>query len=289
MTAASLIVVATGPLATVQDLGRPGYAHLGVPRSGAADLASFTLANRLVGNPESAAAIEVTLGGFRARAVGRMLIAVTGPAVRVRVGGTDVGSHAAAAVRDGDLVELLAPNRGCRNYLAVRGGLDVMPELGSRATDTLSGLGPAALRTDDVVPIGAQESAWPATVLAPVGSSADIVDLIADPGPRDDRLVDVGALTVGHWTVTAASNRVGLRLDRVDASPLPRHRADLPELRSEGVPLGGVQIPPSGQPVVFLADHPVTGGYPVVAVLTPESVCRAAQLTAGDVVRVLLR
>ncbi|ALG83814.1 biotin-dependent carboxyltransferase family protein [Gordonia phthalatica] len=286
---ASLTVVSTGPLATFQDLGRPGFAHLGVPRSGAADLPALRQANRLVGNAEGAAAVEVTLGGWSARATGRLLIAVTGPAVRVRVGGKDVGSHGAVPVSDGDLIEVSTPPRGCRNYVAVRGGFDAPAELDSRSTDTLSGLGPAPLRNGDVLAVGTDADVWPATTFAPAGAVPDLVDLIADPGPRDDRLVDVGVLAVGRWTVTPASNRVGLRLDRTDAAPLPRHRDDLPELRSEGVPLGGVQIPPSGQPVIFLADHPVTGGYPVVAVLNPESVWRAAQLTAGDVVRLRLR
>ena len=306
VSAPALTVVTTGPLATFQDLGRPGFAHLGVPRSGAADLPALRLANRLVGNPEGNAAVEVTLGGWSARATGRMLVAVTGPAVSVRVGGKDVGSHGAIPVHDGDLIEVFTPARGCRNYLAVRGGFDAPAELGSRSTDTLSGLGPAPLSVGDVLAVGTDEADWPATAFAPVGGLPDVVDLIADPGPRDDRLIDPTALAVGRWTVTPASNRVGLRLDRPDPenpdpenpalenptpdhSPLPRHRDDLPELRSEGVPLGGVQIPPAGRPVIFLADHPVTGGYPVVAVLTPESLWRAAQLTAGDVVRLRLR
>lgn len=285
----ALTVMSTGPLATFQDLGRPGFARLGVPRSGAADLPALRQANRLVGNREEAAAVEVTLGGWSARVSGRALIAVTGPATRVRVGGREVGSHCAAPVTDGGLVEVLTPAHGCRNYVAVRGGFDAPVELESRSTDTLSGLGPAPLRIGDVLEIGTDDRAWPATTFAPVGSLPDVVDLIADPGPREDRLMDPGVLAVGRWAVTSASNRVGLRLERTDGSPQPRHRDDLPELRSEGVPLGGVQIPPSGQPVIFLADHPVTGGYPVVAVLNAESIWQAAQLTAGDVVRVRLR
>ncbi|MGI6796438.1 biotin-dependent carboxyltransferase family protein [Gordonia sp. PS3] len=286
---ARLSIEAPGPLATVQDFGRPGLAHLGVPRSGAADLPSLAQANRLVGNPEDAAAIEVTLGGWAARATGRMLIAVTGPAVSLTVDGIEVGSHSVVAVHDGGMIRIHTPSRGCRNYLAVRGGFDVPAELGSRSTDTLSGLGPAPLRAGDVLTVGTCEDDWPATSLAPVGSIADIVELVAAPGPRDDRLVDVGVLGTGRWRVAPASNRVGVRLDRAHSAPPLEHRSDLPEMRSEGVPLGGVQIPPSGQPVIFLADHPVTGGYPVVAVLNPESVWRAAQLTAGDEVRFVLR
>ncbi|EGD54207.1 biotin-dependent carboxyltransferase family protein [Gordonia neofelifaecis] len=286
---ATLTVLSTGPLATVQDFGRPGRAHLGVPRSGAADLPALAQANRLVGNPEGAAAIEVTLGGWSARATGRMLLAVTGPAVRVTIDGVEAGSHSAIGVRDGAVVRVDAPVRGCRNYVAVRGGFDVLAELGSRSTDTLSGLGPDPLRVGDVLAIGSDENEWPASGFAPVGSIPEIVSLVAATGPRDDRVVDVTVLGDGRWTVSPASNRIGVRLDRVADDPPVRHRDDVPEMRSEGVPLGGVQIPPSGQPVIFLADHPVTGGYPVVAVLTAESVSRAAQLTAGDEVRIVLR
>lgn len=282
------VVASTGPLATVQDLGRPGHAHLGVPRSGAADLESFALANRLVGNLEDAACVEVTLGGFSARIHGTALVAVAGPTTVVRVDGHDVGSHSAIPLKNGQTLSVTAPRRGCRNYVAVRGGFDVSPELDSRSTDTLSGLGPAPLSIGDELPVGRLSGAWPAVMLAPPVPcpASPAVSLTVRFGPRDDRLVAPRLLTGGVWVVNPASNRIGVRLDRPDDSTEPAlaHR-DLRELASEGVPLGGVQIPPSGQPVLFLADHPVTGGYPVVAVVTPASLPRAAQLVAGDRVR----
>lgn len=282
------VVASTGPLATVQDLGRPGHAHLGVPRSGAADLQSFALANRLVGNLEDAACIEVTLGGFSARAHGTALVAVTGPATIVRVNGREVGSHCAVPLKNGQTLSVTAPVHGCRNYVAVRGGFDVVAELGSRSTDTLSGLGPAPLAVGDALPVGHSSAAWPAVMLAPGAPcpAEPAVMLTVRPGPRIDRVASPELLVEGAWLVNPASNRIGVRLDRPEgcAEPALTHR-DLPELASEGVPLGAVQIPPSGQPVVFLADHPVTGGYPVVAVVTPSSLPRAAQLVAGDRVR----
>ncbi|MEJ9080119.1 biotin-dependent carboxyltransferase family protein [Gordonia malaquae] len=288
MTPAEFTVCSTGPLATIQDLGRPGHAHLGVPRSGAADRESFGLANRLVGNLPDAACVEVTLGGFSARVHGTALIAVTGPPTRVRVDGHDVGSHSAIPLRNGQSVSVTAPRHGCRNYIAVRGGFDAVPELGSRSTDTLSGLGPPPLSVKDRLTVGDLSDDWPAVMLAPppaVGTEPAVV-LSVRPGPRTDRLIDPGQLVIGRWQVNPASNRIGVRLDRPSTSTEPPlvHR-DLPELRSEGVPLGGVQVPPSGQPVIFLADHPVTGGYPTVAVLTPASLIRAAQLVSGDSVR----
>ncbi len=288
MTPAEFTVCSTGPLSTVQDRGRAGLAHLGVPRSGAADLESFALANRLVGNRPDAACIEVTLGGFSARVHGTALIAVSGPATRVRVDGHDVGSHSAVPLRNGQSVSVTAPRLGCRNYVAVRGGFDAPLELGSRSTDTLSGLGPAPLQVTDHLLVGDLAGDWPATMLAPPPASATepSVVLTVRPGPRADRLVDPGLLVMSRWVVNPASNRIGVRVDRPAGSTEPAlaHR-DLPQLLSEGVPLGGVQVPPSGQPVIFLADHPVTGGYPVVAVLTPASLIKAAQLVAGDSVR----
>ncbi|WP_132993138.1 biotin-dependent carboxyltransferase family protein [Gordonia zhaorongruii] len=277
-----------GPLATAQDLGRPGFAHLGVPRSGGADLGALTAANRLVGNQASAAVIEITMGGFSARVHGTALVSVTGPATRVRVDGHDVGSHCAVSLRNGETVSVTAPHRGCRNYIAVRGGFDVSPELGSRSTDTLSGLGPDPLRVGDEIPVGDESGAWPAVMVVPPPQPpvTPAVELTVRAGPRSDRLVDADLLLTGSWRVNPASNRIGVRLDRAQHStdPALEHR-DLPDLRSEGVPLGGVQVPPSGQPVLFLADHPVTGGYPVIGVLTPSAVDLAAQLVAGDSVR----
>ncbi|MFT3659976.1 MAG: biotin-dependent carboxyltransferase family protein [Gordonia sp. (in: high G+C Gram-positive bacteria)] len=290
-----LTVVTPGPLATLQDLGRPGYAHLGVPRSGAADLGALRQANRLVGNPESATAVETTFGGWSARAHGLVVLAVTGPATTVLVDGRGVGSHATVSVRDGSLVEVLPPTRGCRNYVAVRGGFVAPLTLGSSSTDTLSGLGPDPLRPSDQLHIGDAALAWPSATFAPGPPAPGRVhDLIVRRGPRHDDLAAPEALSRIAFTVNAASNRIGVRLDPAVSSdddpgdPL-RYRDGFVERPSEGVPRGAVQIPPSGRPVLFLADHPVTGGYPVTAVLTAGSVDRAAQLVAGDVVRLHLR
>ncbi|MEE4025638.1 biotin-dependent carboxyltransferase family protein [Gordonia sp. PKS22-38] len=283
-----IVVIDTGPLATVQDLGRSGYAHLGVPVSGGADRGSLTLANRLVGNPESAAVIETTMGGLRIRAHGDLLVAVTGARSDVRIDGSLAGTDAASTLHDNAELSIGLPSNGCRNYLAVRGGLDVDEVLGSRSTDTLSGLGPDPLRAEVELPVGTTTGAWPATLTAPVGGDApDVVELEITDGPRRDHVRSPADLTRGIWEVSAESDRVGVRVDRPAGcdDPLVTHRADADELASEGVPHGAIQIPPSGRPVLFLADHPVTGGYPVIAVLTSSAVDHAAQLVAGNRVR----
>ncbi|MFE0748455.1 biotin-dependent carboxyltransferase family protein [Gordonia sp. NPDC058843] len=284
----SLTVLTTGPLATIQDAGRPGYADLGVPCSGGADRAALALANRLVGNEESAATVETTLGGLRFRVDADLLVAVTGADTVVRRNGIPAGLAAAIVLRAGDELALDAPSWGLRNYVAVRGGIDVDPVLGSRSTDTLSGLGPAPLDTGHRLPVGRASGDWPTASSAPADREHPrVVVLECHAGPRADHLASSADLGVGTWLVGSESNRVGVRIDRAEGStqPLLTHRDGATELRSEGIAHGSVQVPPSGRPVIFLADHPVTGGYPVAAVLTATAVDLAAQLVPGSEIR----
>ncbi|MCZ2814066.1 biotin-dependent carboxyltransferase family protein [Modestobacter sp. VKM Ac-2979] len=273
----SLTVLATGPLTTVQDLGRPGQAALGIGRSGACDRASAALANRLVGNRADAAVLEVTFGGLTVRAEADLLVVSTG----ARCPGAP---HAAPTVlRRGQELRLGPPASGLRTYLAVRGGIAVPPVLGSRATDLLAGLGPAVVATGDVLPVGEPVDPAPGVDLAPVPEpTAGELTATVLPGPRADWFGDAGwaALTGQAWTVTSESNRVGLRLD---GAPLERLRAG--ELPSEGMVRGALQVPPSGLPVLFLADHPVTGGYPVIGYVTDADVDACAQLRPGQALR----
>ena len=282
-----LVVVRSGPLTTVQDLGRPGWAHLGVPRSGAADRSSLRLANRLVGNAESAAALEVTVGGLELRAVGDLTLAVTGAPCPVSISGIAVPSRAVLWLPSGATVRLDPAPVGVRAYLAVRGGFDVPPVLGSRSADTLSGLGPAVLAAGDELAIGGQSADWPVVEVAPGPElPAGLVRLAVIAGPRDDALAEGGreALARTVWRVSERSDRIGLRLE---GPPLPvREAAQRP---SEGVVRGAVQLPPGGLPVLFLADHPVTGGYPVVAVVTDVDVDRAGQLRPGQGLRFVMQ
>jgi allophanate hydrolase subunit 2 len=330
-------VVRTGPLALLQDGGRPGHAHLGVTASGAADRGSFAAANRLVGNRPGAAAIETVFGGLELRVLRTALVAVTGAPATVFVsrpacgpfglpahpvaplsgtgpstgdgstieagltaetGRTAVFAHPtdrSFVVFAGDTLHLGPPDRGLRNYLAVPGGFAAPPTLGSRSTDVLSGLGPPPLaqgmllETAHDVAAAHASGSWPAadfvrpaTHIPPAGEPLRLSVL---RGPRDDRFGDAGwrTLLAAAWTTGAASNRVGVRLESpIAVEPLPDGAGELP---SEGMVAGAVQVPPNGQPVVFLRDHPVTGGYPVIGVLTEASVDRAAQLRPGDSVR----
>jgi biotin-dependent carboxylase-like uncharacterized protein len=282
-----LRIVRTGPLTTVQDLGRTGYAALGIGTSGAADRGSFTLANRLVGNPEGAAALETTLGGLEVEAVaGGLLFALTGAPCPMTVRRPDgrrrtLAPYAVEYLPRGAGLRLGTPPTGLRSYLAVRGGIAVPAVLGSRATDTLAALGPRPLRPGTTLPVGAPPSAPPHVELAPVPRPAGgDLELRAVPGPRDDWFATLDPLFAEPYEVTVDSDRVGMRLR---GPALPRARAE--ELPSEGMVAGALQVPPSGQPVLFLADHPVTGGYPVAAVVLAADVDLAAQARPGQRLR----
>ncbi len=270
-----LEVVRAGPLTTVQDLGRPGYAHLGVPRSGALDQPALRAANRLVGNAEGAAGLEITITGCVVRPRSAVVVAITGGYASLKVDGRDLGYGVAHEVPAGATVHIGRTTAGVRTYLAVSGGIAVPPVLGSRSTDTLSGLGPAPLRDGDAVPLGDPTvHSGPSDVDVPAVSGGT---LRYRPGPRDDWFAD--ALDGRSYTVSPVSNRVGTRLT---GEPLTRSRGG--ELPSEGIVLGAIQVPADGQPLVFLADHPTTGGYPVIGVVHPDDLSILAQARPGATV-----
>ncbi len=275
----SLTVLRAGPLATVQDQGRAGLAHLGVPRAGALDRPAYALANRLVGNPVGSAAVEITLGGLEVRADRGCWVAVTGAEGPVTVDGAARCHGRAEWLPAGATLAVGTPTRGVRSYLAVAGGIDATPVLGSRSTDVLAWVGPPRVVDGTVLPLG-EPAGRPAPLDTPRAPRPG--PLRVRPGPRVDWFA-AGALDhlcATTYAVDAASDRVGLRLE---GDPLRRVRDE--ELPSEGMVLGAVQVPPSGQPVVFLADHPPTGGYPVVAVVESDDLWQCAQLRPGDPVR----
>lgn len=272
-------ILGTGPFATVQDLGRPGLASLGVGESGAADRRGLRLANRLVGNPEGAAAIEATFGGLDIRFERIAIVALTGAPCPVRLDGRAVDMYAPVCVRAGQRLRLGPPEHGLRTYLAVRGGVDVPPVLGARATDVLAGLGPAPLEAGHTLPIGGSAVALPVVDYAPQPPSAEQPVLRVRPGPRDDWFTpdSLAKLTSAPYEVTQHSDRVGIRLRGPVLS-----RCVSGELPPEPMVRGALQVPPDGQPVLFLADHPVTGGYPVIGVVSENDLHLAAQVRPGQ-------
>ncbi len=264
-----LVVVEAGLATSIQDGGRPGYADLGVSRSGALDQPLRAVLNRLVGNHADAAVLE-TLGGLRLRASSAVVVATSAEriALAVPAGGTVAVEPAA-----GDLW----------GYVAVRGGIAVEPVLGSRSQDSRSGLGPEPVVAGCRLPVGAPGQLPIAVELAPPPAPTSEVQIW--PGPRIDRFDGdiMKILTSAEWTVTSDVSRVGARLDG------PRLRQhDRAELASEGLLPGAIQVPPDGRPIVMLADHPTTGGYPVVAVVDPASVPTVVQAAPGSRLRLRL-
>ncbi|MFC9561474.1 biotin-dependent carboxyltransferase family protein [Agromyces sp. NPDC056965] len=280
----SFTVEASGPLALVEDLGRPGLAHLGVAGSGALDRGALALANRLVGNPDGAAGLELLMGGFRARFGAETWIAVTGAWGRVTLDGHRVAPYTAARAVAGSVLEIGPADRGARYVLAVRGGIDEPMELGSRSRDTLSAIGPvpvAAGRVFELGPVPAasvplldREAAFP----PPAGA----VTLALLPGPRADWFTDAAriALFDADWRFSEQADRVGARL----VGPALERRVT-GELASEATVPGSIQVAGDGRPTILLADRPVTGGYPVIAIVAPASLDAVAQLRPGQEVR----
>ncbi|RST09402.1 biotin-dependent carboxyltransferase [Streptomyces sp. WAC05374] len=282
MTDRALAVVRAGALTTVQDRGRPGHAHLGVPRSGALDPYAGALVNRLVGNDADAAVLETTLDGCAVRPRCAVTVAVGGAACPVTVDGRPVAWGAPVRVPAGAVLEAGPAVRGLRSYVAFAGGVAADPVLGSRSTDLLSGLGPAPLRDGTVLPLGPAPRAAAAPGAVPWPGPPRELVLHVRLGPRDDWFTRAALHTLATraYRVSPASNRIGLRTE----GP-PLERAVAGELPSEGMVLGAVQVPPDGRPVVFLADHPTTGGYPVVAVVRERDLAAAAQAVPGTPVR----
>lgn len=276
----------------VQDGGRHGLARLGVSPSGALDQTAMRAANRLVGNPPQAPVLENLLGGLRLRSHGRTTLAVSGAGVSLMLEDRQGrqwprSCQAAVALDDGDCLIVSAPAAGLRCYVAVRGGWEVAPVLGSCARDTLSHIGPPPVQNGQRLAVGTafepqqlrSVEVADATVHPCLPRAGELVTVDVIPGPRADWF-SAAALELFErqpWQVTAESNRIGIRLQGEQG--LTRCRSE--ELPSEAVVAGAIQVPASGQPVIFLADHPVTGGYPVIAVVASHHLPLLAQLPPG--------
>lgn len=290
--APALEVRAPGLLTLLQDGGRPGLAGQGVCASGALDQGARRTANRLAGNPSDAACLETVGGGLQLSSHDETVVAVTGadaPLTLTTASGMrlSVPRYQPLALAHGDVLAIGEPVAGARCYVAARGGFDVAPVLGSRSTDTLAQVGPPALAAGDRLALCAvARGAIVGDVELPPDDLPSVhEDVLLDvvPGPRTDWFTPeaVALLARQRWRVTPQSNRVGLRL----AGDTPLTRAIAQELPSEGTVTGAIQVPASGQPVLFLADHPLTGGYPVIACVAPHHLDRAGQIPVNAWVR----
>jgi len=300
----SLTVLKPGMLSTVQDRGRYGFQHLGVPVSGAMDFFSHRIANILVGNGADEATLEITLRGPRLRFDADALIALCGADLSPSIGGAPVPEGKAVRVRAGAVLEFGESIAGCRTYLAVHGGFDVPVVMGSRSTyDTahIGGLEGRALRQADVLPIGvAKSSPYPGLARELAGSKRNFsfpkwaVNQHIDKLGRSPQHVRI--LAGRHWDAFPAaardvltsvefrmatdSNRMGCRLEGpgiVASGPL--------EILSEAVTFGTIQVTPSGQPIVLMADRQTVGGYPKIAEIASVDLHLLAQLRPGDKLR----
>ncbi|MEI8056964.1 MAG: biotin-dependent carboxyltransferase family protein [Actinomycetes bacterium] len=281
-------IVATGPFASIQDLGRIGWSHIGVGPSGAWDRGALRLANRLVGNPENAAVIEAVGGGLHLRVEAACVVAVTGAegALVVNHMGQlrEIPRDSQLHLGAGDELIIRAPTWGLRSYLAVRHGIKVDPVLGSASTDTLARLGPQPLAARDRLELGHEEVEHP-----PIDHAAHRRPngpLRAIAGPRFDWFTAKAAslLVTSSWIVTPASDRIGLRL----SGPALERRDPGRELPTEPMETGAIQVPHDGQPVVLGPDRPTTGGYSVIAVIIDADRDRLAQVQPGDVIEIRL-
>lgn len=278
----TVVVLAPGLQTLVQDTGRLGHLSSGVGIAGAFDRAAHRQANALVGNPADAAVLEVLGGGLRLRSEREHIVSVTGAIGAVHVDGDSVEHGRALVILAGQELSLGSFTAGLRGYLAINGGIDVEPVLGSRSADTLSGLGPPAVAAGDVLAVGsaAHAETLPPDVPALITSGTTTVDVVM--GPRDDWFTSgaVAAFLRTGWAISPMANRVGIRL----AGPVVARDIQA-ELPSEPCVFGSVQVTSGGVPVVLGPDHPVTGGYPVIAVVIDAHLDRLAQLRPGEVLR----
>ncbi len=266
-------VLEAGVLTSVQTAaGRRGWRHLGVPVGGAADPGSARLANRLVGNPDDAALLELTLHGPSLLFGATTAIALTGASFEARLNGLPLQMNAGRHVRAGSSLHIGVGDKA-RGYLAVAGGIDVEMVLGSAATDLRTGFGGhqgRALRAGDRLAYGTSSGIvrrW--NGFTPSGP----IRIVPGPHGEANELVDAA------WVVAPEADRTGVRLDGGAV------RAERAEVASMGLPLGAIQVPPDGRPIVMLADRPVTGGYPVPACVIRADIGRVAMLRPGDPLR----
>ncbi|EHZ6872404.1 MULTISPECIES: 5-oxoprolinase/urea amidolyase family protein [unclassified Providencia] len=289
---ADLTVLATGLQVLFQDLGRIGQSALGISESGSMDKSALRSANRIVGNKSDSAVLEITQGGFKAQVHKDLIVAVTGAPCSIEVITKEhqqyqVNTYQPIHLAKGDTIKLSRPNKGVRSYFAVRGGFNIEPILSSCSFDTLAQVGPAPIKVGQTLTVSTNSSLLAVslneTPAFDYPAENDVVVLDVTLGPRTDWFTKqaVGQLTRQLWQVTASSNRIGLRL----SSDKPLEREQLQELPSEGTCIGAIQVPANGQPVLFLNDHPLTGGYPVIGAVCEYHLDLAGQIPVNAKIR----
>jgi antagonist of KipI len=283
----ALVVEAPGLFTTVQDLGREGFGPIGVSASGAADPISLRIGNRLVGNPEGAAALEMTLVGGAFRFERAAVIAGTGADFGPSLDGVALPMWTSIKIREGETVRFGHSRSGARAYLCVQGGIAVEPFLGSASTHVLSGLGGfegRALRKGDRVKLGAANSHFRKTALSAKALESlqrRKVIRVTD-GPQSDWFAESSWKTLcgNTFRISEQSNRMGIRLE---GPPIQLEASR--EMITEGVSLGAIQVPPSGQPIILFVEQQTTGGYPKIANVISADLHSLGQLRPRDEIR----
>jgi antagonist of KipI len=278
----SLRVIRAGMLTTIQDLGRWGHQHTGVPVAGPMDSYSHRLANQLLGNPVDAAALEITLIGPELEASEPTTCVVQGARFDARVDGNTVDVERPFIIGGGQRLRFGARQKGARGALAVLGGFDVPAEFGSRSTSIVSGIGPFSgrpLQAGDVLPVRPSNRAANTLNGCPLKMPEGGARLRVIRGPHETMFAAAALeqLFSGRFIITPQSNRMGYRLD----GPPLLHSASA-DMLSDATPLGSLQVPASGQPILLMADRQTTGGYPKIATVITADVPTAGQLAPGD-------
>ena len=286
-----LKVIKGGMSTTVQDFGRWGHQAMGMPVAGAMDPEALAVANLLAGNEPGEAALEVTLLGPTLEVDGEGALAVAGADLGFTLNGVSAPRWTSLAVKTGDVISFTGPGgKGCRAYLAVSGGIDVPVILGSRSTYTRAAIGGfegRALKAGDTVSCGEPPALWRRTIglacpepLRPVRDPE--APIRAVPGPQDDAFTPEALETLfgSEYTITSQADRMGYRLE----GPKVSHKAGA-DIVSDAIPLGAVQVPGHGQPIVMLADRQTTGGYTKAAVVLTVDLAVLAQRLPGERLR----
>ena len=280
-------VLQPGPLTTVQDLGRHGWQQYGVPPSGAIDDYAFRIGNLLVGNEESAASLEITFVGCQLRVLEDTVIALTGADLGPTLNGDPIPMWETFPVSRGDKIAFLRLKTGCRAYLAVAGGIDVPRVMASAATYVRAGIGGfegRALRSGDILRT-VEGAPPPLRARVPREYRPDYggqIELRVILGPQDDCFTAEGIRTFlrSEYTISVQADRMGCRLE----GPQIQHRAGADTI-SDGIPLGAVQVPGNGLPIILLVDRQTTGGYTKIATIVSTEIPKLAQAKPGDKVR----